>query len=141
MISVLFYGLAQTAIVLFAFLWSNARYGNAVAVTITFFVLSFLELFHSFNIRSERDSAFGKGFFGNKIMFLTLFIGIAVNVLLCVVPVLRAAFGITALTAGQWAFVCVCSVAIVPIGEMYKLIVKLVSRPPRPRMRKNTALA
>ena len=141
MISVLFYGLAQTAIVLFAFLWSNARYGNAVAVTITFFVLSFLELFHSFNIRSERDSAFGKGFFGNKIMFLTLFIGIAVNVLLCVVPVLRAAFGITALTAGQWAFVFVCSVAIVPIGEMYKLIVKLVSRTPHPRMRKKKALA
>ena len=126
MISVLFYGVFQTAAVLFAFLYANARYGNAVAVTITFFVLSFLELFHSFNIRSEKDSAFGKGFFSNKMLFLTVLIGIGVNVLLCAVPLLRAAFALTPLSAGQWAFVFACSLSVIPAGELYKLILRRV---------------
>ena len=127
MLSVLFYGLFQTAAVLFAFLYANAHYGNAVAVTVTFFVLSFLELFHSFNIRSETDSAFGKGFFGNKALFLTVFIGIGVNVLLCAVPLLREAFALTALTAGQWAFVFACSLSVIPAAELYKFVVRRIA--------------
>ena len=134
MISVLFYGVFQTAAVLFAFLYANARYGNAVAVTITFFVLSFLELFHSFNIRSEKDSAFGKGFFSNKMLFLTVLIGIGVNVLLCAVPLLRAAFALTPLSAGQWAFVFACSLSVIPAGELYKLILRRVLKGRAKRM-------
>lgn len=128
MVSVLFYGLFQTAAVLFAFVYCNARYGNETAVTVTFFVLSFLELFHSFNIRSETDSAFGRGFFANKMLFVTVLVGIAVNVLLCAVPVLRAAFALVPLTAGQWGFVFACSLSVIPAGELYKLILRVLAK-------------
>jgi len=104
-VSMLFFGALQAIIVILAFIYCVNAYGNAVAVTVTFFVLSFLELFHSFNIRSDVESTFGKGFSSNKMMFLTVFIGIAVNMILCFVPVFRAAFGIVQLTTIQWLFV------------------------------------
>ena len=142
MFSVLYCGLVQTAIVLFAFLYSNAKYGNAEAVTVTFFVLSFLELFHSFNIRSEKNSAFGKDFFGNKPLFLMVIVGVGINVLLCAVPLLRAAFGLTALTAGQWLFVFACSLAVIPFGELYKAVLRRTlhrKRTAKPRLIKRKA--
>lgn len=126
--SVLFFGIVQTGIVVGAFIGCCSAYGNAVAVTVTFFVLSFLELFHSFNIRTDTDSAFGKGFFSNKLMFLTVLIGVAVNMVLCFVPLFRSAFGIVPLSFVQWAIVFGCSLAVVPIGEIYKFIVRRTGR-------------
>lgn len=128
MASVFFYGLVQTAICVGIFVWSANAFGNAVAVTMTFFVLSFLELFHSFNIRSERASAFGKGFFSNRMLFLTVFIGVAVNLLLCVFAPVREAFGIVPLTPAQWGAVFGASLAVIPAAELYKAVRRLVER-------------
>lgn len=128
MISVAFYGVVQTAICIGVFVWSANAYGNAVAVTMTFFVLSFLELFHSFNIRSEKGSAFGKGFFGNRMLFLTVFIGIAVNLLLCLFAPLRAAFGIVTLTPVQWLIVFASSLAVIPAAEIYKAVCRFFDK-------------
>lgn len=124
--SVILFGVIQTLIVVGTFIFSINAYGNQVAVTITFFVLSFLELFHAFNIRTDKKSAFGRGFFENKIMFLTVIIGIVVNLLLCFIPILSNAFGIVPLNAFQWAVVFASSLSIVPIGEIYKLILRKI---------------
>ena len=126
--SVAVYGLIQTALCVGVFARSAAAFGNAAAVTMTFFVLSFLELFHSFNIRSERRSAFGKGFFSNRMLFLTVFIGIAVNMLLCAFAPLRAAFGIVPLSAAQWGIVFAASLAVIPAAELYKAVVRAAVR-------------
>lgn len=125
--SVIVFGIVQTLIVIGVFIFSYYAYGNEVAVTMTFFVLSFLELFHSFNIRSDKNSTFCKGFFSNKIMFFTVLIGIVVNMVLCFVPALRTAFGIVFLSLRQWIIVFSLSLAIVPIGEIYKLILSKVT--------------
>lgn len=138
MISVIFYGLMQTAICIGVFLFSVHAYGNAVAVTMTFFVLSFLELFHSFNIRSERNSAFGKGFFSNKMLFVTVFAGIFVNLLLCIFAPVRAAFDIVSLSRLQWAAVFVSSLSIIPIAEVYKIILRKICRKKARTHNKNT---
>ena len=128
MAAVVFYGVVQTAICVGIFVWSAGAYGNAVAVTMTFFVLSFLELFHSFNIRSERGSAFGKGFFSNKMLFLTVFIGIGVNLLLCPLTPVRDAFGIVLLSPGQWGIVFASSLAVIPAAEIYKAVWRLIEK-------------
>ena len=128
MSGVLFYGLVQTALCVGVFVLCVNLYGNAVAVSATFFTLSFLELFHSFNIRSERGSAFGRGFFSNKMLFLTVFIGVAVNLLLCVFPPVRAAFGIVPLAPAQWALVFGASLAVIPAAEGYKAVCRLLER-------------
>ena len=138
MCGVLFYGLVQTALCVGVFVFCANSYGNAAAVSVTFFTLSFLELFHSFNIRSEYGSAFGKGFFSNKMLFLTVFIGVAVNLLLCVFPPVRAAFGITPLTPVQWAVVFGASLSVIPLAELYKALCRALQKA---RGRRGGALA
>ena len=128
MAAVVFYGMVQTAICVGIFVWSANAYGNAVAVTMTFFVLSFLELFHSFNIRSERGSAFGNGFFSNRMLFLTVFIGIAVNLFLCPFAPVRDAFGIVLLSPAQWGVVFASSLAVIPAAEIYKAVWRLIEK-------------
>ena len=140
--SVIVYGVLQAAVCIGTFVFCLHAYGNAVAVTVTFFVLSFLELFHSFNIRSERSSAFGRDFFKNRMLFVTVAVGVAVNLLLCLFAPLRAAFGIVPLTAGQWALVFGASAAIVPLAEAYKWCGRRAGRragPARERTRRRVA--
>lgn len=116
-----FFGVMQTAILVGLFLFALGNWGNAVASTVCFLTLSLMELFHAFNVRNEEGRTRLKDFFSNKALLVTVAIGIVLNVLLVLLPPLRAALSLTALTSAQWIAVAVCSVAIVPIGEIYKL--------------------
>lgn len=126
-LSMIFFGTAQTALVLGVFLFGLARYGNAAASCMTFFTLSFVELFHAFNIRSERCSAFGKGRPGLTLL-LTMGLGLAANLLLCLVPPLCQAFAIVPLSPIQWAVIFGAALAIVPISEIFKAALRLSAR-------------
>lgn len=108
---------------LYAF--SLANFGNAAATTLTFLCVSFTELFHSFNVRAERRSAFGKGALSNKVLLATVVFGIAVNVALCFSP-LAQAFGIVALTPAQWALAFGVSLSVIPFCELYKSVVRVM---------------
>lgn len=119
-------GVYLTALTVGVFALALGAWGNTVATTMTFLTISFAELFHAFNIRSERGSAL-KNFFGNKILLLTVAAGIAVNVLLCVTPVANA-FSLTALTLGQWLIVFALSISVIPFFELYKFIVRRISK-------------
>lgn len=125
--SVLFFGLYMTLVTLGVFIAALALWGNAVASTMTFLTISFLELFHSFNTRSERASAFA-GLFTNKILIATVLIGLGVNILLCAVPPLSAAFGLVMLTPAQWGIVAALSLSVVLIGEIYKAVLRFFDR-------------
>lgn len=125
--SVLFFGLYMTAATLGVFVAALALWGNTAASTMTFLTISFLELFHAFNTRSERASAF-KGLFTNKILIATVLAGIVINVLLCAVPPLAAAFGLVMLTPVQWAIVAGLSLSVVLVGEFYKAALRLSDR-------------
>ena len=101
-------------------------WGNECATTMTFMTISFAELFQAFNVRSERGSAF-KNFFTNKILLATVAAGVILNVLLCVTP-LSAAFGLVKLDGMQWLTVALVSVSVVPAGELYKVVLRAVTR-------------
>ena len=127
LVSIAFYGLYITVATLGIFLFSLSAWGNAVATTMTFMAMSFLELFQAFNIRTERASAFGKGMFANKALWLTVVIAVAVNILLCVSP-LSSAFGLVALSGAQWAIVFGVSLSVIPVGEIFKLVLRVITR-------------
>ena len=116
-------GIYMTAVTMAVFIVALNLWGNAVATTMTFLTISFLELFHAFNIRSERASAL-KNLFGNKILLLTVAAGIAVNVLICVTPV-SAAFSLTALSSLQWLIVFAASLSVIPFFEIFKLLLRI----------------
>ena len=131
--SIFYYGIVQTAIVLTVFFTVNGRLGNAAASTMTFFTLSFVELIHAFNIRSER-SLFMSNVFSNPVLIFTVIGAIALNVAMCYIPPVAAAFDLVKLDIGQWGYVFACSLAVLPAGELYKLAVRIIRRrSPLPR--------
>ena len=101
-------------------------YGNAAATTVAFLTLSLSELFHAFNVRSGRRSAIA-GVLSNKVLLVTVALGIAVNLALCFSP-LASAFGIARLNAKLWGAVVGGSLSVIAFGEIYKLILKVVCR-------------
>lgn len=116
----------MTAATVAVYALSLAAWGNAVATTMTFLTISFAELFHAFNIRSERSSAL-KNLFGNKILVATVVAGVLINVLLCVTP-LSAAFSLVKLSAAQWGIVFAASLSVIPAFELFKLVLHFCAK-------------
>ncbi len=127
MSGVLFFGLYMTAATLGLFVASLRVWGGGAACTMTFLAMSFLELFHALNTRSERASAF-RGLSQNKVLLATVAAGVAVNVLLCVVPPFASAFSLTPLSGVQWAIVAALSLSVVAVGEIYKSVLRFKAR-------------
>ena len=126
LLSVLISALYITGVTVAMYALTLVKYGNEQAVTVAFLTLSFLELFHAFNVRSGNGSAF-KGIFSNKVLLLTVALGIGVNLALCFSP-LASAFDIATLPAHLWGLVFGASLSVIVFGEVYKLIAKLVSK-------------
>ncbi len=120
LIRMLFFGVAQTAVIVGLFLYGIHAWGNVAASTVAFLTMSLLELFHAFNVRNEEGKTRIKDFVSNKTLLVTVAVGVLVNVLLVVVPPLRYALGLAELSAVQWIAVFASSLAIIPIGEIYK---------------------
>ncbi len=137
--SIAFYGLYMTAVTIGVYAAALKVCGNEVATAMTFLTISFLELFQAFNIRSERQSVFRCGIFTNKILLLTVTAGILVNVLLAISP-LASAFGLCALDWRHWLIVSAVAFSVIPVGELYKLVLRAYSRRRKPKPAKNVVL-
>ena len=72
-------------------------------------------------------SIFKSGIFSNKILIVTVVAGVLVNVLLALTP-LASAFGLTGLTAVHWFTALGIAFSVIPVGEMYKLVLRAVTR-------------
>lgn len=116
----LVYGLIQTAIAVGLFSSFVLQGKGELARTAAFLTLSFVELFHGFNVR--RDS--GSPFYSNRVFVFTLLVGVFVNVLLVASPFLRTAFGLCALSIKEWLLILGCSAAIIPLGGIVEKIFK-----------------
>lgn len=121
-LSICVFGLAITVLSLAVFFVSLKLYGNLVATTMAFFTISFAELFHALNVRSDKFGVLQIGLFSNKPLIITIVCGVLVNVVVSLLPVLQMALGITSLTFGQWIAVFLVSFAIIPFGEICKSI-------------------
>ncbi len=116
---ILFFGVAQTCILVTMFIFANRAWGNGVASTMAFVTLSGLELLHAFNVRREDGLARQKPF-SNKTLLLTVGIGMLLSVLLVVIPPVRSLFDLSALSLKEWAVSLGLSFAILPVGVLYR---------------------
>ncbi len=99
-------------------------YGNeALARTMAFSVLSISQLFHAFNMRSEK-SVLGKKFFENKMLVLSLAVGIALQIAVVNVGILSGIFKTIPLDVKTWGIVIALSVMPIVIIEFQKLLNK-----------------
>ncbi len=104
---------------LFAFSIGNNLFGLEVGRTMAFVSLSLLELFHSFNIRSE-ESIFKVGVCSNKYLVGALVIGAILQIVVIAIPTLATIFNVVSLNGTQWIYTLLISISPIFIMELQK---------------------
>ena len=129
-------GLLLSGVTLLAFLagmrWYGAEgTGLRRATTLAFMTLALAQLFHAFNARSQRRSAFTARLFTNGWLWAAVAASLLLQVAAVYVPVLQAILRTVPLTAADWGVVLACSLAPVGVVELVKLVQRASSPPPR----------
>ena len=83
--------------------------------------MSMAEIFHSFNMRSQRGSIFRLPT-QNKVLIGAGIVALIATTLVCEVPFLAGAFGFTAVTLTEYLIAIALGVLVIPIVEITKLI-------------------
>ncbi len=104
---------------------------DAVANTMAFATLTFCQLFHAFDVRSERLSIFSLGITSNKAMNKAFTAGLLMQLTVLLVPPVQKIFSVVSMDAVQWGIVLGLSLVPVAVCELVKLIAGL--RRGRPR--------
>lgn len=106
---------------LLAFSIGNRLYGVEVGRTMAFIALGFLELVHSFNIKSE-DSIFKMNLLDNKYLIGAFALGVLLQVSVVMIPTFAEIFKLVPLTSIQWLYTCGISILPIVIMELQKKI-------------------
>ena len=109
----------------------------AVANTMAFATLTLSQLFHAFDVRSERTSLFRLGIFSNPAMNKAFLVGLLLQAAVLLAPPLQAAFSVVSLTLSLWGVTLGLAVTPLIVCE----IVKGVHRAAHPKTVQETAAA
>ena len=114
-------GSLVTILVLASYFIGNSMGGATHGTTMAFLTMSMAEIFHSFNMRSQRQSIFK---LGTKNIFLLLagvgsFIATTV---VCEIPFLADAFKFASVGLTEYIIAIILGVCIIPIVEIVKLV-------------------
>ena len=107
---------------------SDPASADAAANTMAFATLTFCQLFHAFDVRSEDHSIFHLGLLSNPAMNKAFLAGAALQLLVLLFPPLMAVFRVTALTGPEWLCVLGLSLAPVVICEGEKALRRAVRK-------------
>ena len=100
---------------------------SADGTTMAFVTMSMAEIFHSFNMRSQRGSLFTlKGM--NKTLNLAAIGSLLLTTLVCEVPFIANAFGFESVELSEYLIALCFAVSVIPIVEIVKLIQRSVSK-------------
>ena len=90
-------------------------------MTMAFMTMSMAEIFHSFNMRSQRGSIFGLGSTNKMLLGAALFTLVATTAV-CEIPLLATAFGFTSVRFVEYLVAIGLGACVVPVVELVKLI-------------------
>ena len=124
-------GIFQTALVLTSYIIGEHVLDttvHAVSMTMAFVSLCFIQLFHAFNLRSQKRSILNKNIFSNKYLNLSLLTGVVLTVLVVTVPAFNGIFHTAPLNWQEWITAIGVAFAIIPLVEFEKLIVRIFSK-------------
>lgn len=112
----------------------TADFVHQNGMTMAFLTLSLAEIFHSFNMRSRRESIFRLKSH-NKYLYAAMGMSLVLTTLVIYVPFLADAFDFAAISALEYAVSIFLAFMVIPIVELVKLVQrKLESR----RMKKQS---
>ena len=96
-------------------------------MTMAFLTMSMCEIFHSFNLRSQRKSVFSlKG--QNMVLWAAMLGSLLLTTLVIEVPFLATAFGFTPIGLTEYGVAMALALLVIPVVEIVKLIQRSVSK-------------
>ena len=134
-IDVIYQGVLVTIITMASYIIGHSMQVGAFAIpqgvsehgmTMAFLTMSMCEIFHSFNMRSQRKSVFTlKG--QNKILWAAMLGSLLLTTLVIEVPFIAGAFGFTPIGLTEYAIAIGLAILVIPVVEIVKLLQRLLA--------------
>ena len=105
--------------------WEIAQSDDGM--TMAFLTMSMAEIFHSFNMRSQRKSVFTLHTH-NKVLWLAMLGSLVLTTLVLYVPFLANAFGFTHISISEYAVALLLAILVIPIVEIVKFIQRKLAK-------------
>ena len=100
---------------------------SAHGTTMAFLTMSMAEIFHSLNMRSQRQSIFGLGS-QNKFLLIAAFGSFIATTLVCEIPFLANAFEFTSVELSEYLIAMVLGALVIPIVEFVKFLQRKLAK-------------
>ncbi len=131
---VLYQGVMIAVLVLFSYFLGHfietgtwALETSSHGMTMAFLTMSFAEIFHCFNMRSQRGSVFSLKK-QNVMLWGAAFASLALTLLVCEVPFLAAAFELEHIALKEYAIAVGLGFLVLPVVEVVKLVQRAVAK-------------
>lgn len=123
--NIVFFGLYISIITLIAYK-IGFKTNYKTALTMSFLVLSLSQIFHSFNMHSNKISLFSKKSPRNIYLFIASIISIILLLIVVFIPAIRNFFSLANITFSMWLIVITFSLTPIFISEMVKYVKKSI---------------
>lgn len=124
---VAYQGVLVSALVIVSYYIGVSFGGADHGITMAFLTISMAEIFHSFNMRSQRGSLFSlKGF--NPMLNIAAFASFVLTTAVCEIPFLASAFDFTSVGVREYAVAIALGFAVIPVVEIVKCIQRNVKK-------------
>ena len=120
-------GALVTILVLVSYFIGHEMGGASHGTTMAFLTMSLAEIFHSFNMRSQRQSIFKLGS-QNKFLLLAGIGSFIATVVVCEVDFLANAFGFVPVGIDEFAIAIALGVCVIPVVEIIKAIQRKITK-------------
>ena len=121
--SIIYQGFIQSLIVLVMFIVSKYKFGDAIASTMSFLTICFMQIIHAINCKTEK-SIFKTNIFKNQFFNFSFIVLLFLIIGVYFVPFFASLFDIVTLSSLQWIIVIATSLSIIPLVEIGKCFIK-----------------
>ncbi len=131
-------GLLLAGVTLLAFGVGMSWYGTEAeglrrATTMTFMTLALAQVFHAFNSRSQRRSAFTSRFFSNVWLWAAVAMCLILQAAAVYLPLLQKVLHTVPPTTLEWGVIAVCSLLPVAVVELVKVMQRMAGQGTSPK--------
>ena len=100
---------------------------SEAGMTMAFLTMSMCEIFHAFNLRSQRKSVFSLKS-KNKILWAAMLGSLVLTTLLLEVPFLANAFGFSPLSPTEYCIAILLAALVIPVVETVKFVQRKLAK-------------
>ncbi|MBQ8880144.1 MAG: calcium-translocating P-type ATPase, PMCA-type [Clostridia bacterium] len=131
-IDILYQGIMVSALTLISYYIGHSVLGAGATngdhgMTMAFLTMSMAEIFHSFNMRSQRGSIFSLGS-QNKTLWLAGIGSLIATTLVCEITPLANAFGFVSIGITEYLIAIALGAIVIPVVELVKLIQRKLNK-------------